>query len=119
MSAQNPVLNRTWKEVQKKYYNLLLEAKKQHTKQKNQMMVTGGGVVDPDVAARSYNDLPFYSRFILEHILPAVIIDGVPGGFESGTQAATLPEEEEQDEGEVNEATQYGSRNGNEHCASL
>uniref|UniRef100_A0A914WA82 Uncharacterized protein n=1 Tax=Plectus sambesii TaxID=2011161 RepID=A0A914WA82_9BILA len=72
------------------------------------MLMTGGGVVDPDTSARSYDELPFFARFILENILPAVIVDGVAGGFESETAAAAPVEEEEVDETEF-DATQYCS----------
>uniref|UniRef100_A0A914V2P5 Regulatory protein zeste n=1 Tax=Plectus sambesii TaxID=2011161 RepID=A0A914V2P5_9BILA len=41
LNAQNATLNRTWKEVRKKYYNLASEAKKLRTKQKAQMLMTG------------------------------------------------------------------------------
>uniref|UniRef100_A0A914W2N2 Regulatory protein zeste n=1 Tax=Plectus sambesii TaxID=2011161 RepID=A0A914W2N2_9BILA len=88
MNSQNPLLCRSWKEIRKKYCNLASEAKKLHTKQKANMLATGGGVVGPDVAARSYEELPFWARFILEEILPGVIVDGVEGGFESETNAA-------------------------------
>ena len=116
LNAQNATLNRTWKEVRKKYYNLASKAKKLRTKQKAQMLMTGGGVVDPDTSARSYDELPFFARFILENILPAVIVDGVAGGFESETATAAAPvEEEEIDESEF-DATQYRStQNGIEN----
>uniref|UniRef100_A0A914VQT3 DDE Tnp4 domain-containing protein n=1 Tax=Plectus sambesii TaxID=2011161 RepID=A0A914VQT3_9BILA len=39
------------------------------------MLATCGGVVDPDVAARSYEELPFWARFIMEEILPAAVCD--------------------------------------------
>uniref|UniRef100_A0A914W3H8 Regulatory protein zeste n=1 Tax=Plectus sambesii TaxID=2011161 RepID=A0A914W3H8_9BILA len=98
MNSQNPLLCRSWKEIRKKYYNLASEAKKLHTKQKASMLATGGGVVDPDVAARSYEELPFWARFILEEILPAVIVDGVEGGFESETNAAAALEADDTQE---------------------
>lgn len=115
LNAQNPMLNRTWKEVQKKYYNLASEAKKLRKKQKTQMIVTGSGVVDPDGAAGSYNELPFYTCFTLEYILPAVIVEGVTCGFQSETQSTVVSAEFKEEECDETDfaATQYSTQNVN------
>uniref|UniRef100_A0A914V3Y5 Uncharacterized protein n=1 Tax=Plectus sambesii TaxID=2011161 RepID=A0A914V3Y5_9BILA len=81
------------------------------------MLTTGGRVIDPDVAARPYDDLPFWARFILEHILPAVIVNHVEGGVESEKNAAAI--EAEVDDTEEFDAAPESSQTTNaneENC---
>uniref|UniRef100_A0A914W6E1 Regulatory protein zeste n=1 Tax=Plectus sambesii TaxID=2011161 RepID=A0A914W6E1_9BILA len=75
INAANPAIVRTWDEVRKKFNNLATQAKSLHAQYKGDLVATGGGC-PPE-------ELPSWAAFIVERILPPVILEGLDGGFES------------------------------------
>jgi hypothetical protein len=65
-----------------------------HSEKKNYSRGTGGG--NPP------EELPFWAAFIIDHLLPSEILNGVEGGFESGVPptgiTSTAPGDSEDDE---------------------
>uniref|UniRef100_A0A914WJZ8 Uncharacterized protein n=1 Tax=Plectus sambesii TaxID=2011161 RepID=A0A914WJZ8_9BILA len=65
--------------VRKKFNNLATQAKSLHAQYKGDLVATGGGCTP--------EELPSCAAFIVERILPPVVLEGLDGGFESGVTA--------------------------------
>lgn len=77
LNAQTPLLKCTWREVRQKYEELEFEAKKLNTRRRAHVALAEGENVDLDT--------PFYARFIIQHILHDVNVDGMRDGLKSDT----------------------------------